>query len=163
MSFTRKPGSGRPLQTSRRENRHISGDAHEETGLQSNGTRSSLATNPDSISVVMTIVFVCGDFLVNASILPFLYSGTPLPQLVVAAVAKWSRYWIVAGLVTSSSPLPLKTRRVGERCTLNLSRAQTSSCWCGVVVRRGGQFRYRPRHLTMVQNYVVRCQKPSCY
>ncbi|GFU85319.1 uncharacterized protein TNCV_2386241 [Trichonephila clavipes] len=40
-------------------------------------------------------------------------------------------------LVTSSSPVPLKTHRVGERCTLNLSRAQTSSRWCGVVVRRG--------------------------
>ncbi|GFV44666.1 uncharacterized protein TNCV_212201 [Trichonephila clavipes] len=51
------------------------------------------------------------------------------------AVAKWSRYRIVAGLVTSSSPVPLKTR--WERCTLNLSRAQTSSRWCGVVVRRG--------------------------
>ncbi|GFX77529.1 hypothetical protein TNCV_4025791 [Trichonephila clavipes] len=38
---------------------------------------------------------------------------------------------IVAGLVTSSSPVPLKTRRVGQRCTLNLSRAQTSSRWCG--------------------------------
>ncbi|GFX33489.1 uncharacterized protein TNCV_1006501 [Trichonephila clavipes] len=38
----------------------------------------------------------------------------------------------------SSSRVPLKTRRVGERCTLNLLRAQTSSCWCGVVVRRGG-------------------------
>ncbi|GFV67581.1 uncharacterized protein TNCV_4622611 [Trichonephila clavipes] len=31
----------------------------------------------------------------------------------------------------------LKTRRVGQRCTLNLSRAETSSRWCGVVVRRG--------------------------
>ncbi|GFX43239.1 hypothetical protein TNCV_2389471 [Trichonephila clavipes] len=41
-------------------------------------------------------------------------------------------------LVTSSSPVPLKTHRVSERCTLNLSRAQTSSSWCGVVVRRGG-------------------------
>ncbi|GFU50786.1 NGFI-A-binding protein 1 [Trichonephila clavipes] len=41
-------------------------------------------------------------------------------------------------LVTSSSPVPLKTRRVGQRCTLNLSRAETSSRWCGVVVRRGG-------------------------
>ncbi|GFW97473.1 glutamyl aminopeptidase [Trichonephila clavipes] len=39
--------------------------------------------------------------------------------------------------VTSSSPVPLKTRRVGERCMLNLSRAQASSRWCGVVVRRG--------------------------
>ncbi|GFU28083.1 uncharacterized protein TNCV_3153951 [Trichonephila clavipes] len=56
----------------------------------------------------------------------------------VAAVAKWYRYRIVACLVTSSSPVPLKTRRVGQRCTLNLSRAETSSRWCGVVVRRGG-------------------------
>ncbi|GFW39940.1 uncharacterized protein TNCV_5116231 [Trichonephila clavipes] len=64
--------------------------------------------------------------------------------------------------VMSSIPVPLKTRRVGQRCTLNLSRAETSSRWCGVVVRRGGcQLRCRPRHLTMVQNYVVRRQKPS--
>ncbi|GFW14412.1 uncharacterized protein TNCV_410951 [Trichonephila clavipes] len=34
--------------------------------------------------------------------------------------------------------VPLKTHRVGQRCTLNLSRAETSSRWCGVVVRRGG-------------------------
>ncbi|GFU14174.1 uncharacterized protein TNCV_4167721 [Trichonephila clavipes] len=40
--------------------------------------------------------------------------------------------------VMSSSPVPLKTRRVGQRSALNLSRAQTSSRWCGVVVRRGG-------------------------
>ncbi|GFT30106.1 hypothetical protein TNCV_1470181 [Trichonephila clavipes] len=33
-----------------------------------------------------------------------------------------------------------------------VSRAETFSCWCGVVVRRGGcQLRCRPRHLTMVQ------------
>ncbi|GFW33047.1 uncharacterized protein TNCV_2109771 [Trichonephila clavipes] len=56
----------------------------------------------------------------------------------VAAVAEWYRHRIVAGFVTSSSPAPLKTRRVGQRCTLNLSRAETSSRWCGVVVRRGG-------------------------
>ncbi|GFV05442.1 uncharacterized protein TNCV_226531 [Trichonephila clavipes] len=42
--------------------------------------------------------------------------------------------------VTSSSPVPLKIRRVGERCTLNLSRAETSSRRCGVVVRREGFF-----------------------
>ncbi|GFT83685.1 hypothetical protein TNCV_2826121 [Trichonephila clavipes] len=35
----------------------------------------------------------------------------------------------MACLVTSSSPVPLKTRRVGQRCTLNLSRAETSSRW----------------------------------
>ncbi|GFU92703.1 uncharacterized protein TNCV_2892121 [Trichonephila clavipes] len=38
----------------------------------------------------------------------------------------------------SSNPVPLKTRHVGQRCTLNLWRAETSSRWCGVVVRRGG-------------------------
>ncbi|GFX02127.1 uncharacterized protein TNCV_1750121 [Trichonephila clavipes] len=47
------------------------------------------------------------------------------------------KYRIVAGLVMSSSPVPLKTHRVGQRCTLNLSRAETSSRWCGVVVRGG--------------------------
>ncbi|GFV62206.1 uncharacterized protein TNCV_3500061 [Trichonephila clavipes] len=92
-----------------------------------------------------------------------LYVTISFPLLIVAAVAEWYRYRIVACLVTSSIPVPLKTRRVGQRCTLNLSRAETSSRWCGVVVRRGGcQLRCRPRHLTMVQNYVVRRQKPSC-
>ncbi|GFW19886.1 hypothetical protein TNCV_3561891 [Trichonephila clavipes] len=38
--------------------------------------------------------------------------------------------------VMSSSPVPIKTRRVGQRCTLNLSRVETSSH--GVTVRRGG-------------------------
>ncbi|GFV62763.1 uncharacterized protein TNCV_2462681 [Trichonephila clavipes] len=81
----------------------------------------------------------------------------------VVAVPEWYRYRIVAGVVTSSSPVPLKTHRVGQRCTLNLSRAQTSSRWCGVVVRRGGgQFRCHPRHLTIVQNDVVRHPKSSC-
>ncbi|GFV20179.1 hypothetical protein TNCV_4194771 [Trichonephila clavipes] len=32
---------------------------------------------------------------------------------------------------------PLKTHRLGETCTLNLPRAQTSSNWRGGVVRRG--------------------------
>ncbi|GFX46616.1 uncharacterized protein TNCV_4550551 [Trichonephila clavipes] len=89
--------------------------------------------------------------------------GNSFPSSRVAAVAEWYRYRTVACFVTGSSPVPLKTRRVGQRCTLNLSRAETSSRWCGVVVRRGGcQLRCRPRHLTMVQNYVVRRQKPSC-
>ncbi|GFX21409.1 hypothetical protein TNCV_2821171 [Trichonephila clavipes] len=52
------------------------------------------------------------------------------PLMLVAAVAEWYRHRIVAGFVTSSSPVPLKTRRVGQRCTLNLSRAETSSRWC---------------------------------
>ncbi|GFW10617.1 uncharacterized protein TNCV_894121 [Trichonephila clavipes] len=53
----------------------------------------------------------------------------------MAAVAEWYGHRIEAGFVTSSSPVPLKTRRVGQRCTLNLSRAEMSSRWCGVVVR----------------------------
>ncbi|GFX73805.1 uncharacterized protein TNCV_4291211 [Trichonephila clavipes] len=56
----------------------------------------------------------------------------------VPAVAELHRYRIVACLVTSSSPVPLKTHRVGQQCTLTLPRAETSSRWCGVVVRRGG-------------------------
>ncbi|GFY06560.1 uncharacterized protein TNCV_3524161 [Trichonephila clavipes] len=81
----------------------------------------------------------------------------------VATVTDWYRYRMVSGFVTSSTPVPLKTRRVGQRCTLNLSRAEASFHWCGVVIRRGGfQDRCRPRHSTMIQNYVVRRQKPSC-
>ncbi|GFV85195.1 uncharacterized protein TNCV_4172481 [Trichonephila clavipes] len=49
----------------------------------------------------------------------------------MTAAAEWYRYQILACLVTSSSPVPLKTRRVGQRCTLNLSIAETSSRWCG--------------------------------
>ncbi|GFX32705.1 uncharacterized protein TNCV_888431 [Trichonephila clavipes] len=67
----------------------------------------------------------------------FLFFRMLLRNRRVAAVAEWYRYRIVACLVTSSSPVPLKTRRVGQLCTLNLSRAETSSRWCGVVVRRG--------------------------
>ncbi|GFS97637.1 hypothetical protein TNCV_2558211 [Trichonephila clavipes] len=41
--------------------------------------------------------------------------------------------------VVSSSPVPLKTRRVRERCKLNLSRDQNvlPLVWCDVVVWRG--------------------------
>ncbi|GFW57917.1 hypothetical protein TNCV_1418641 [Trichonephila clavipes] len=52
-------------------------------------------------------------------------SKLSLPNNDVAAVAEWYRYRM------SSSPVPLKTRCVGQRCTLNLSRAETSSRWCG--------------------------------
>ncbi|GFV50793.1 uncharacterized protein TNCV_4237481 [Trichonephila clavipes] len=59
------------------------------------------------------------------------------PSVAEDPPSNWSMYRIVADLVTSSSTVQLKTRRVGKRCTLNLSRAQMSSRWCGVVVRRG--------------------------
>ncbi|GFY10273.1 hypothetical protein TNCV_2629521 [Trichonephila clavipes] len=45
----------------------------------------------------------------------------------VTAVDELYRYRIVIDFVTSSSPVPLKTCRVGQRSTLNLSRAATSS------------------------------------
>ncbi|GFW06743.1 hypothetical protein TNCV_3288431 [Trichonephila clavipes] len=38
----------------------------------------------------------------------------------------------MACLVMSSSPVPLKTRCVEQRCTLNLLSAETSSRWCVV-------------------------------
>ncbi|GFW44740.1 uncharacterized protein TNCV_4482851 [Trichonephila clavipes] len=40
--------------------------------------------------------------------------------------------------VMSSSPVPLISLRFGQRCSLNLSRAETSSRWCGGVVTRSG-------------------------
>ncbi|GFV36138.1 uncharacterized protein TNCV_336691 [Trichonephila clavipes] len=91
----------------------------------------------------------------------------PIPEVkslkILGIIFDPNIYRTVACFVTGSSRVPLKIRRVGQRCTLNLSKAETSSRWCGVVVRRGGcQLRCRPRHLTMVQNYVVRRQKPSC-
>ncbi|GFW62165.1 hypothetical protein TNCV_1685961 [Trichonephila clavipes] len=50
-------------------------------------------------------------------------------QVVKVSVRGWH--------VTNLSPVPLKTHHVGERCSLNLSRAKTSSRWCGVVVKIG--------------------------
>ncbi|GFX77990.1 uncharacterized protein TNCV_971451 [Trichonephila clavipes] len=51
-----------------------------------------------------------------------------------AAVAQWAWH---GRHVISSSPVPLKNLRVGQRCAFYLSRAETSSRWCGVVVTRG--------------------------
>ncbi|GFY23278.1 uncharacterized protein TNCV_3939741 [Trichonephila clavipes] len=84
---------------------------------------------------------ITGNFISNFGNLDVILIGDLrqlTPFTAVAAVAEWYRYRTVACLVTSSSPVPLKTRRVGQRCTLNLSRAEMSSRWCGVVVRRGG-------------------------
>ncbi|GFW32827.1 uncharacterized protein TNCV_1773961 [Trichonephila clavipes] len=78
------------------------------------------------------------------------YEATSVPQVSVRLVKKTQErksstcYLLITKGVTSSSPVPLKTRRVWRMCTLNPSRAQTSSCWSGVVVKRG-QLKYRPR------------------
>ncbi|GFS93049.1 hypothetical protein TNCV_532521 [Trichonephila clavipes] len=69
-------------------------------------------------------------------------------------------YLFITKGVTSSSSVPLKTHRVGE---MHVQSVESSNVllWSGVVVKKG-QLKYRPRHLTIVQNYEVRLQKPSC-
>ncbi|GFX58209.1 hypothetical protein TNCV_4049671 [Trichonephila clavipes] len=95
------------------------------------------------------------------------YEAISVPQGSVRLVKKTQKrkkitcYLMITKGVTSLSTVPLKTRRVREIWTLNLSKAQTTSCWSGVVVKRE-QLRYRPRHLIMVQNYEVRLQKHWC-
>ncbi|GFU77174.1 hypothetical protein TNCV_164151 [Trichonephila clavipes] len=51
------------------------------------------------------------------------------------------------------SLIPLKTRRVGERCTLNLSRLK---CVPVGVVRMLGKGTWSNMYLTMVQNEEIR-------
>ncbi|GFX28270.1 uncharacterized protein TNCV_1125241 [Trichonephila clavipes] len=98
---------------------------------------------------------------------PLKYEAISIPQGSVHLFKKTQErksstsYLLITKCVTSFSPVPLNTRHIGERCTLNLLTAQTSSRWSGVVVKRG-QLKCHPRHLTLVQNYEVRLQKPSC-
>ncbi|GFS76230.1 hypothetical protein TNCV_4667781 [Trichonephila clavipes] len=68
---------------------------------------------PHTNTVVITAEIESG-FVAKDDLVPFRYCKFPR----VAAVAEWYRYRIVAGFVTSSSPVPLMTRRVGQRCTL---------------------------------------------
>ncbi|GFV68445.1 uncharacterized protein TNCV_3129011 [Trichonephila clavipes] len=73
--------------------------------------------------------------------------GIVTPELTYRRINNLNGYWAYGSPVVkvldhgqhvmSSSPVPQNTRRVGEQCTLNLSRAPTSSRWWGVVVRRG--------------------------
>ncbi|GFV14574.1 hypothetical protein TNCV_3999251 [Trichonephila clavipes] len=64
---------------------------------------------------------------------------------VKAAVAQWSRCHEFETSTTNDPPCR-------QRYTLNLSRAEASFGWCGMVVRRGGcQLRCRPLHLTKIQ------------
>ncbi|GFX92764.1 hypothetical protein TNCV_4876211 [Trichonephila clavipes] len=62
----------------------------------------------------------------------------PLNRGLWAAVAQWLRYPTMAGMSCEFDPSTTKDPLFRQRCTLNLSRAETSSRWCGVVVRRGG-------------------------
>ncbi|GFV91715.1 uncharacterized protein TNCV_4762801 [Trichonephila clavipes] len=71
------------------------------------------------------------------------YEAISVPQGSVHVVKKTQErksstcYLLIPKGVTCSSPVPLKIRRVGERCSLNPSRAQTSSSWSDVVNKRG--------------------------
>ncbi|GFT82505.1 uncharacterized protein TNCV_2898061 [Trichonephila clavipes] len=60
------------------------------------------------------------------------------------------------------APVPLKTRRVGQRCTLNLSRAETSSRWCGVVVREAVPAQVSSTSLDHGSKLRGPSPKPSC-
>ncbi|GFU48450.1 uncharacterized protein TNCV_1630881 [Trichonephila clavipes] len=71
------------------------------------------------------------------------YETISVPQGSVHLVKKTQErksstcYLLITKGVTISSPVPLKIRHAAERCSSNLSRAQTSSCWSDVVVKRG--------------------------
>ncbi|GFU62183.1 hypothetical protein TNCV_2474141 [Trichonephila clavipes] len=71
------------------------------------------------------------------------YEAISVPQGSVHLVKKKqeikssTRYLLITKSVTRSSPVSLKIRRVEKRCSLNLSRAQMSSGWRDVVVKRG--------------------------
>ncbi|GFU95844.1 transposable element Tc1 transposase, partial [Trichonephila clavipes] len=70
-----------------------------------------------------------------------------------AAVAEGYRYRILACLVMNSSPVPLKTRRVGQRGTLNLSRAETSSRWCDVATTKTLVSERARRHFSQLSEF----------
>ncbi|GFV43104.1 hypothetical protein TNCV_1410011 [Trichonephila clavipes] len=72
-------------------------------------------TSPDVVIVIIVLRYA------HENVSP-LFGGRGSPVVKIS-----DRSWHVR----SSSPGPLKTRRVGARCTLNLSRSQTSSRLCG--------------------------------
>ncbi|GFS96240.1 transposon Tf2-9 polyprotein [Trichonephila clavipes] len=58
---------------------------------------------------------------------------------------------------------PSTTKDPPCRAVMHVKSVESSNVRYGVIVwRRECQLRCRPRHLTMVQNYEVRRQKPSC-
>ncbi|GFW31691.1 hypothetical protein TNCV_4683631 [Trichonephila clavipes] len=58
-------------------------------------------------------------------------------NMALVKATKWCVFYVLeqwSGVSNPNDiPVPLKTRRVGQRCTLNLSRAETSSRWSGDV------------------------------
>ncbi|GFU95251.1 hypothetical protein TNCV_4308501 [Trichonephila clavipes] len=73
MSFTRKPGSGHPRPSSRLEDHHIVRNAHvhQMPSRHSDESRFSPSNDDNNVRVWRPMV--------NASIMPLLYSDTPLP------------------------------------------------------------------------------------
>ncbi|GFX47770.1 hypothetical protein TNCV_700241 [Trichonephila clavipes] len=70
----------------------------------------------------------------------------------------------MVGMPRVSSPVPTKNPPCrGQRCTLNLSRAEMSSRLSVVNSGRGGcQLRCRPRHLTIFRKLRGPSLNPSC-
>ncbi|GFU64578.1 uncharacterized protein TNCV_305171 [Trichonephila clavipes] len=104
---------------------------------QNSSFNGSLRNLPTKFNVRRAYSSKAGFFKKNLK-RPIIFLGSRFPQCSsgcgspVVKVSDHGRHGM------SSSPVPLNTRRVGQRCTLNLLTAQTSSRWCGVVVRRGG-------------------------
>ncbi|GFV60549.1 l-Fucosyltransferase [Trichonephila clavipes] len=97
------------------------GAVHEEIGQQRNGTRYFSATNPDSISAVLTIAFECGDPVVNVSVRPLIYSSHSwcdgmgchcLQYMVVPRIHPWHHEWHVHDIL-QPHVLPLMQRLSG--------------------------------------------------
>ncbi|GFT77065.1 transposable element Tc1 transposase [Trichonephila clavipes] len=65
--------------------------------------------------------------------------------------------------VMNSSPVPLTTRRVGERYTLTLPSAQTSSHCCGVAVRKEGVPAQTIRNVLHEESYYGRAARKKSF
>ncbi|GFV50240.1 hypothetical protein TNCV_621521 [Trichonephila clavipes] len=80
---------------------------------------------PITMKIGMYMYFFCGE-----GFCAILFVATPYRGRGSRMVKVWNRGWPCQEFEPSTTE--------EERCTLNLLRAQTSSHWCGVVVRRGG-------------------------
>ncbi|GFY06926.1 hypothetical protein TNCV_4090281 [Trichonephila clavipes] len=81
--------------------------------------RKGLIQNSTITSSIDRVIFAYEEIIQNT--LPEECRGSGSPMI---KVSEHGRH------VMSSSPVPLKIHRVGQRCTLNLSRVEASSRWC---------------------------------
>ncbi|GFT02667.1 hypothetical protein TNCV_3690721 [Trichonephila clavipes] len=91
-------------------------------GLVDLRPRSEISLTRHCAGQMKTAIHFHNDFtFTDANFIPFIFHVHVGHGSLAVKVS--DRGWHV----TSLRPVPLKTRRVGQRCTLNLSRAQTSS------------------------------------